>query len=616
MRVIYFFICILIGATNLYSQPQLIFARTYDINGNEYFGDIYYTSENEYIAVGHRQFNENETSDFYIIKVDPEGNPIWANTYDRIGGNDRANTIIETDDGDFISGGSSNRFFAALRINSVGEALWFNSYASGSCEAIIELKAGDYLLAGYSNNQGYLICINGNGAVLWENDYGLDEHRDYLYSMRETEGGVVVAGYLIDNEVNTDDVWIIKVDFEGNLIWDRRIRSNTRQTSRSMISAPDEGFVFTGSERVRNDQLVLLSKIDDDGNLVWSRSYQFDFRFQYGTGLAKTREGDYLISGYVYDRDLIMPIMLKTNSQGVFRWSRIFDLREQLEIAPRFNVFLSTIIGENNSMVAAGHVNNTPNGLGQDGLIVKLGGEIQEPSFITWSPEDTVFTTVLGDTIDFWVQVADQQDDELSYLWLFNDQDILSRDTSAIGVFNDLGEQSVKCRVSDDEFTVEIEWRIIVQRFAVVGFTPDSLDMSIRRGSEVDFSVEARALEDVEIEYIWAFTDRNGQQEEVGDTENITIPFDLPGEYELQCFASNEDEVESVVWNINVQSVVWWWWPHENELSARQDTTFVFEVFPFNEESDSLEYLWLLGDDALESDTSFAEIQFPDVGDF
>ena len=605
---------ILLLAANLYSQPQLLFTQLYDNGGDEYFHDIYYTSNNEYIAAGSHT-DENDLTDFFIVKVDRGGNLIWANTYDRMGGSDQSRTIIETDDGDFIAAGRSSDSFSAIRLNPEGDQLWFNTYAQGICYAIIELKGGDFILTGNTDTEGYLVCINGNGEVLWENDYGLDEDRNYLFTMRETEGGVVVAGYLSDPNNNTN-IWIIKVDIEGNLMWENTLQSDNNQRCYAMVSAPGGGFVLTGQERLRNEQTTILLKIDDDGALLWSRSYNLGFPVQYGRGLEKTREGDYLIAGYIYSQDLVMPFMLKTNSRGVIRWSRVYDLREPLGIAPRWNYFLSVIIGADNSMIAAGHVNNSPNDFGQDGLIVKLGGEIQEPSFISWSPEDTVFTTVLGDTVDFWVFVEDQQEDELSYLWTYNMEDTLSRDTTATKIFDELGEQNIKCQVSDNEFTINLDWRIIVQMFSVVGFTPDTLDLSIRRGTEVDFSVETRAIDGVEIEYNWALTNRNGQQEEIGNADNVSVLFELPGEYELQCFASNEEEIESIVWNINVQSVVWWWWPHEFELSAIQDTTIEFAVFPFDEEADSIGYSWFLNNEALDSDSSLIEIPFPDVGQF
>jgi len=41
-----------------------------------------------------------------------------------------------------------------------------------------------------------------------------------------------------------------------------------------------------------------------------------------------------------------------------------------------------------------------------------------------------------------------------------------------------------------------------------------------------------------------------------------------------------------------------------------------FAVFPFNEESDSLEYSWIMNNEAMDSDTSCVEIPFTEIGVF
>jgi len=569
--------------------------------------DLYYASTDEYIAAG-RKLHDFEQSGCYIVKVNTQGDLIWENTYNM----GEAFAIIEADNGDFVAAGDA---FSAIRINPAGEEIWINGYGGSLCRAIIELKNGDFILAGYSNRQGYLVCINGDGDRLWTNEYGAEEDRNHFYTMRETEGGVVVAGY-VDSPGRTWDVWIIKVDFGGELLWSRIIQSNVQTACKSMVSTPDQGFVLTGLEQFQNGYDIFLLKIDGEGNPVWSRSR--NIATQYAYGMEKTREGDFLVAGMsFYDVDgFKLPHLLKVNSQGIIRWSHDYDLRDSLGIGRHWNDFRSVIIGADNSMIAAGRIDNRPNELGYDGIIVKIGGEFQEPGFVAWSPEDTVFTTVLGDTIDFWVQVEDQQGDELSYLWIFNQLDTLSINTNISYVFDELGEHNMKCLARDDEFTIELDWRVIVQRFAVESFTPDTLDLSIRRAAEVDFSVGVRVLEDVEVEFLWVLTDRNGQENDIGDADNVTVPFDLPGEYQLQCFASNDVEVESIIWDISVQSVVWWWWPHEFEISAYQDTTMEFAVFPFDEESELIEYAWFLDDEVLDCDTSFVELQFPDVGQF
>jgi len=92
--------------------------------------------------------------------------------------------------------------------------------------------------------------------------------------------------------------------------------------------------------------------------------------------------------------------------------------------------------------------------------------------------------------------------------------------------------------------------------------------------------------------------------------------FNLSGDHLIRAIVSNDNEIKTAEWDVNVHSIIWWWWPHELELSAPQDTTMEFVVFPFNEESDSLEYSWFLNDEVLDCDSSMIEIPFPETGEF
>ena len=81
----------------------------------------------------------------------------------------------------------------------------------------------------------------------------------------------------------------------------------------------------------------------------------------------------------------------------------------------------------------------------------------------------------------------------------------------------------------------------------------------------------------------------------------------------IECVVGNGENNEHVVWQVAVNSVVWYWWPHELELRVEQDTTIDFSIFPFNEESDSVECLWTIDGEELDWGNDIY-IDFPDTG--
>jgi|GEM_PF-4352689 hypothetical protein len=88
-------------------------------------------------------------------------------------------------------------------LNNDGEVEWQRDYGEGSCYAVIELKSGEFMLAGITGDTAQLIKIDNDGDVIWQETYQHNENR-LFNSMRETEGGVVASG--------NRAVWVIKVD--------------------------------------------------------------------------------------------------------------------------------------------------------------------------------------------------------------------------------------------------------------------------------------------------------------------------------------------------------------------------------------------------------------------
>jgi hypothetical protein len=70
-----------------------------------------------------------------------------------------------------------------------------------------------------------------------------------------------------------------------------------------------------------------------------------------------------------------------------------------------------------------------------------------------------------------------------------------------------------------------------------------------------------------------------------------------------------------VIRQVAVNSVLYWWRPHERQLEANIRQEIEFSVIPFNLDSDSLEYLWLIDgeDDGDIEDGIFA--RFNDFGE-
>ena len=458
-----------------FAQPQTQWMRAYDFGNdqNENICDIFLCANEGMIACGRTGDNS------LIFKVDNDGDIDWVQTYP----NGSLATIVETDASNFIAGGVTPdeepgwSLFSALLVNDNGEQIWRRSYGNGRCYAIIELKSGEFLLSGYTTgSQGIVIMIDGEGNSVWSETY--PNEAAFFSSMRETAGGVVLSG---SKREDRDWQFIsVKINFEGEVLWSHVYDLEFGNICWSIDSVDDQGFILGGIEIRENVKSNALLRIDDDGEVLWSHVFPENGASEECNCVIQTNNEGFCIAGNANDH--FQHLAYGLNHNGLIRWRNQIDFNEEDSLGGIDSELSSVIELEDNSILAAGTINNANGEFGQDGFIVKLEPEILGPSFIAWTPEDTVLTALLDEAVEFSVEARNQQGDELEYEWYFADT-LRGRQSIQTIIFDSLGVFEVQCRASDAEFTTAITWHITVSDFFIRETAPDTLHITARRGS-------------------------------------------------------------------------------------------------------------------------------------
>jgi len=236
----------------------------------------------EYVFLGNPS-NLNTKSDIKVTKIDSLGNVIWNNTI--INPNwDVANQIIQTNDDGYLIVGQTNSLIGVtaphpydayiVKLNSKGDTLWtkmvgdkdYDDYAYGA----IETSDSHYLITGYCHEgKVLLIKMNIYGDTLWTKKYGADTPKYYYRtsSVAETKDkNYIIVGTRDLNSTSSSDVYVLKVDKEGNVLWEKTYQFNGNSFG-SKVLVLDSDFLIAGG----NDEKALLLKIGDEGNLLWSK---------------------------------------------------------------------------------------------------------------------------------------------------------------------------------------------------------------------------------------------------------------------------------------------------------------------------------------------------------
>ncbi len=216
----------------LNSSGDIEWQRTYGTGSIDFYSvDFQQTNDGGFIAAGDtRSFGAGQ-EDMWILKLDSVGKIEWQRTF---GGSeyDRSLCIQQANDSGYIVLGYTKSFGAGdsdiliLKLSSIGEIEWQSTYGgsdSDSSRSIQQTYDGGYIIAGGTSSFGagdsdmWVLKLDTVGDIEWQRTYGGIES-EWAYSIQQSEdGGYIVAGYACSFGAGDADVWILKLDSNGEI---------------------------------------------------------------------------------------------------------------------------------------------------------------------------------------------------------------------------------------------------------------------------------------------------------------------------------------------------------------------------------------------------------------
>lgn len=227
-------------------------------------------------------------SDFWLIKTDSNGNMAWNKTY---GGskNDLATSIIKTADGGYAVAGWEESFgaggedFWLIKINANGDMQWNKTYGGSLNDeafCVIQTRDGGYALAGdtasaSSTEDAWFVKTDSNGNVQWNQTYGQTGIDAMLSVVQLNDDAYVLGGWTSSFGAGSTDAWLLKTGSNGNMLWNRTYGGLLDDTAYSMVKVDDGGFALAGSTRVSANASLdfWLIRADSNGELQFNKTY-------------------------------------------------------------------------------------------------------------------------------------------------------------------------------------------------------------------------------------------------------------------------------------------------------------------------------------------------------
>lgn len=310
---------------------------------------------------------------FTVSKITAQAPAIaWKNVYPHVPYIEYGSCLDPTDDGGYIVGSVSASHAWIFKLDADGNMEWDNYLYDDTLTGvtnvydIMQTADGGYILAGSDFCAGWqdsignhgardfmVVKLDHNGEIEWIKDYGGSSNEEAWSIDQSADGGYIVGGFSGSSDGDAAgnapwymDCWVIKLDADGNLLWQNMYGGGNYDYINSISCTPDGGYVFagysgskdtdvTGTHWGGSDYDMWVVKLDATGNITWQNSYGGSGE-DIANSIDLTNDGGYIVAGSTASHDGLVTgnhniqydkkdfWLIKLSSTGGLTWQKCF----------------------------------------------------------------------------------------------------------------------------------------------------------------------------------------------------------------------------------------------------------------------------------------------------
>ncbi|NQT33598.1 T9SS type A sorting domain-containing protein [bacterium] len=255
---------ILLLPSQLLSQPEVEWQRSYGGEDEDYFSDLAQTNDGGFILVGSETSFGHPDPDTWVVKTDQNGETEWTQEFDgeQI---DRFYRVIQTEDDGYLFAGR----YSLMKTDYNCQIVW-SLDIDFSVREIIQAPDGGYSVSGNVEEDFYLMKLDQDGQEIriCQFDGGED---DFCYShIRTNDGCYMLVGATDSFEAMRGDALMVKINADGEVEWNRTFGGRRADYFTDVIQTEDGGYVMVGiNESIGVESRTWVLKTDGEGEFLW-----------------------------------------------------------------------------------------------------------------------------------------------------------------------------------------------------------------------------------------------------------------------------------------------------------------------------------------------------------
>jgi hypothetical protein len=301
----------------------------------------------------------------------PDYDSGWINITDKTGQyitlttnlTDLSNALIDITGRTIVNGAVHEKY---LGLSNVYSPAFNRTYSTqgldGYAREVIQTRDGGYAIAGttYASDDDYsglyVGKVDANGDLLWSALYNGTGIALGRLIIQTSDGGYAVLGETAPStDADVYDVYVLKLDTNGNLIWNQTYSGPDDNYCFQIIQVNDgfavvgmsEAIISSESETQTYNEYAFLIKTDLTGNLQWRKNYPGTLGESRAYSIFPINDG-YLVGGSTENVNYTEPNstesfltsdfwLFKTDLNGNMLWNKTYG-------QPDDDSYISTLI--------------------------------------------------------------------------------------------------------------------------------------------------------------------------------------------------------------------------------------------------------------------------------
>ena len=203
---------------------------------------------------------------------------------------------------------------------------------------------GDFEGSSRGASDVFVMKLDSRGDLAWKKTFGGSGEEAGQSITTTPDGGYVLTGTTASDDGDFEgmkrgvyDIFVVKLDSGGDVQWKKTFGGSDADLGLSISSAPDGGYVLTGSSKVGvypAEFDIFIIKLDSGGDVQWKKTFggshddisnSITVSLDGGCviiGETNSRDGDFESVNRVWLRTDIF--IIKLNAQGHLQWKRTF----------------------------------------------------------------------------------------------------------------------------------------------------------------------------------------------------------------------------------------------------------------------------------------------------